>query len=89
MALIKCKECSKYIQDKATECPHCKTSNVKNKSSKDKGPGSKWESIGLFMLLSGGLTFLFAEPPNAAGLVMTVSGLIVYGFGKFIIGKYI
>lgn len=87
MALIKCSECAKYVSDKNSVCSHCKKPIAKSHFMESQS--SKWESVGLFMAATGGLTFLFAEPPNITGIIMAVSGLIVYGAGKFLIGKYI
>ena len=89
MALIKCIECAKYVSDKESACPHCKTSIGKSHPMINKDIGSKWEAVGLFMASTGALTFLLPELSDAPSIIMVVSGLIVYGFGKFLIGKYI
>lgn len=91
MALIKCSECAKYVSDKNPTCSRCKTPIAKSNpvANKDKDNGSKWETAGLFMAATGAATFLIGGGFNTAGVVMTVSGLVVYGSGKFLIGKYI
>lgn len=89
MALIKCSECAKYVSDKSSVCSRCKAPISKSRPAANNDIGSKWETVGLFMAATGAVTFLIGGGLNAAGVVMTVSGLIVYGSGKFLIGKYI
>lgn len=88
MALIKCVECAKYVSDKASVCSRCKAPIGKNHPMAKPDISSKWETVGLFMALTGAATFLLGGH-NVAGVVMAVAGLIVYGAGKFLIGKHI
>ncbi len=87
MALIKCSECAKYVSDKSRVCTRCKAPLVKGDPAANQHEGPKWESAGLFMASTGALALFFFKPP--IGLIMVLSGLIVYGVGKFLIGKHI
>ena len=53
MSLIKCRECGKEISDKAKSCPHCGSPTFfAEEENKD-----NWKSIGLVVLIIGGVIF--------------------------------
>lgn len=87
MALVKCSECAKYVSDKNPVCSRCNTPVAKSRSTAREHEGSKWESVGLFMASTGAVAIFIFKP--SIGLTMVLSGLVVYGAGRFVIGKYL
>lgn len=87
MALIKCSECAKYVSDKNPVCTRCNTPIARSTNTPKALEASKWESAGLFMASTGALALFVFKPP--IGIIMVLSGLIVYGAGRFLIGKYL
>lgn len=90
MALIKCRECSREISDKAAACPGCGApngaSNGTNASTHvtAKRAGGKWEGIGFILIVIGMVVAMAADGPVATiGGFAIVAGLVTFIFGRF------
>ena len=87
MALAPCRECGAQISDQAPACPHCGVPRAAPQIAPVMHPSSRpsygVQAVGALVAVTGGPAGCIAFDSAGAGVVATLVGFLIFGFGRF------